>query len=936
MEDYLGDFPELEGPLSQLFDIHDAISLPTQFRATPAVRMVGDGPAADNANGRLPQITGYRVERVLGSGGMGVVYLAHDLALKRDVALKILRQGSQDDDAHRGRFQREAAAAAKCQHPNLVQIFHVGEHNGELYLALEYVEGDNLAKALAGTPMPPREAAALVEKLARAVDHAHCRGVVHRDLKPANVLMAKSGEPKITDFGLARLDDASIRTEFGAVFGTLAYMAPEQAGGGMVGAPADIHALGVVLYEALTGRPPYRADTPENTLQKTLLEEAVAPSARQSGIPRELESICLKCLQKRPNDRYATAADLAEDLRRFLDGRPVMARPVSPAGRLWRWCRRNPWVAALSAAVVATLVVGTTVSTFLTIRATRAEGTAESAARNARTERDRAEHARDLAFTAVETIILTDKPVMLTEEALPFRAMLLDEGLRLSREIIRGAEGDTRATKLRAEALMMEAKVLREKGDHTRAAEVGNQSVDLLAGLVARDPGERSNREALAHYLREQASKATDWETRRANARRSNELYMALLSEDPQSHEAAGWSSCVATNLHNIGNEYFLESQSAPGGNRLSLLREAIEAFSGGVRFCSERVEREGRRDRFLASLALNERYLCRAHAQQAKLLADPHARSGRLKEAISWGAKAVEDFHALADQDPSDFQRGWDVHEAERELGIAYFQLGSSDDAIQAYEKARETLLSLRQRHGKLVSRMVLIQENIAVDDFNLINVLTSSEAAAEKLVRELVDEAYAICEKLDVVRPLSRNLRNVYAYCSLTKANLTAGPTGLSDVNLNRKAARLYEELVRENPAELAPRGNLFLVRLQLADALAARGSDAESRKMENEALVLAHGHPDVLFGAAQLYAVESRRFDNGPSELDTAVRDKVRQRYARRVVPLLREAVASGFKNAALLRADPAFTPFQSDPGFRLIVYDLSFPIKPFAPP
>ena len=364
-EDYLNDYPNLAEPLSELFDVYDAISFPTELRQPVGIPPANQGTLEAQSLDWAPQIPGYRIERVLGSGGMGIVYLADELALKRKVALKFLRHGKKDDSGHRARLEREAAAVAKCQHPNLVQIFQIGEHACELYLALEYVEGVNLAKALAGIPHPPPEAAKLVEKLARAVDHAHSRGVVHRDLKPANVLLTTEGEPKITDFGLARLEDKSTRTEVGSFVGTLAYMAPEQASAGEaeVGAPADIHALGVILYESLSGRPPYRADTPEKILEQLLFQAVAPPSSHQPEIPRDLEAICLKCLEKTPSHRYATAAELAEDLRRFLDGRPTLARPVRPVVRIWRWSRRNPTLAAVSGLLAVTVIVA--VSTIL-------------------------------------------------------------------------------------------------------------------------------------------------------------------------------------------------------------------------------------------------------------------------------------------------------------------------------------------------------------------------------------------------------------------------------------------------------------------------------------------------------------------------------------------------------------------------------------------
>jgi eukaryotic-like serine/threonine-protein kinase len=359
LEDYLAKYPDLAKPVSEILQLHSAVSLPTQFVPAPSTPVNADGANGFAPDRGLPIIPGYKIERVLGSGGMAVVYLAHDLVLKRWVALKILHRGAQDDPAHRGRFEREAAAAAKCQHPNLVQIFEIGEHHGAFYLALEYVDGGTLAKAMAGAPQPARSAAALAEKLARAIDHVHGRGIVHRDLKPANVMLTAAGEPKITDFGLARLDDGTLRTEVGTLLGTLAYMAPEQASGGTieVGALADIHALGAILYEALTGRAPYRSNTPETTLKRILFEDVVSPSSLRPDIPRDLETICLKCLQKEPAKRYTSADELSDDLRRFADGRPITARPLQVWERSWRWCRRNPKLAALTALLAASVLI---------------------------------------------------------------------------------------------------------------------------------------------------------------------------------------------------------------------------------------------------------------------------------------------------------------------------------------------------------------------------------------------------------------------------------------------------------------------------------------------------------------------------------------------------------------------------------------------------
>ena len=224
--DYIVDFPDLAEALSRLFEVHAALSLPAELRDVVAgERARNPIPEGPVELASAPRILGYEVMGILGHGGMGVVYLARHRALGRKVALKLLHEGRQSDRDHRARFEREAAAVAKCQHPNLVQIHEIGECDGQSYLALEYVEGMTLARSLAGVPQPPRAAAALAETLARAIDHAHSRGVVHRDLKPANVLITADGQPKITDFGLAKIDAGTTHTEVGAIMGTLAYMA---------------------------------------------------------------------------------------------------------------------------------------------------------------------------------------------------------------------------------------------------------------------------------------------------------------------------------------------------------------------------------------------------------------------------------------------------------------------------------------------------------------------------------------------------------------------------------------------------------------------------------------------------------------------------------------------------------------------------------------
>jgi serine/threonine protein kinase/WD40 repeat protein len=309
---------------------------------------------------KSPSIPGFRILRVLGRGGMGIVYKAEHLALKRHVALKMILAGEKADSKDLDRFRMEAEAVARLQHPNIVQIFEIGEHEGCPFFCLELVDGESLAQKLKGEPLPAKEAANLVQTLARAMHAAHGRKIVHRDLKPANVLLTPDGVPKITDFGLAkRLDADSRHTRTGAIMGTPSYMAPEQAAGKIraIGPTTAVYALGAILYEALTGRPPFQAATPLDTVLQVMEREPVSPRRLRPELSRDLETICLRCLQKEQGSRYPSAEALAADLQAFLEGRPIQSRPVTAAGRLGRWCRRNPVLSSVSAAASALLIL---------------------------------------------------------------------------------------------------------------------------------------------------------------------------------------------------------------------------------------------------------------------------------------------------------------------------------------------------------------------------------------------------------------------------------------------------------------------------------------------------------------------------------------------------------------------------------------------------
>jgi serine/threonine-protein kinase len=311
---------------------------------------------------RPESVPGYEILEELGRGGMGVVYHARQVKLNRPVALKMVLSGAYAGAADVARFTTEAKAVARLLHPHIVQIYEIGEPAGRPFFSLEYVEGGSLDKRTGGAPQPPLWAADLVEKLTRAVHYAHQQGILHRDLKPANVLVAADGTPKITDFGLAKLlDEETGATQSGAVLGTPSYMAPEQAAGRTraLGPAADVYALGAILYELLTGRPPFRGEDALETLHQVCSQEPVPPRRLAPKVPRDLETITLKCLDKEPGRRYGSALALAEDLHRFQTGEPIRARPVGPGRRLFKWVKRRPTAAALWAfGLVALLLAG--------------------------------------------------------------------------------------------------------------------------------------------------------------------------------------------------------------------------------------------------------------------------------------------------------------------------------------------------------------------------------------------------------------------------------------------------------------------------------------------------------------------------------------------------------------------------------------------------
>ena len=400
--------PDLADDLQSFFRNHDSIG-----RLAMPLKAAADAPTILGMSEIVPSHSAvtvryfgdYELLEEIARGGMGVVFKARQVNLNRVVALKMILAGQLAHDSDVKRFYAEAEAAAKLDHPGIVPIFEIGQHDGQHYFSMAFVEGESLAKKVANGPLPPREAAELAKKVAEAVEYAHKKGIIHRDLKPANVLLDGQGQPKVTDFGLAKQTQGdSGLTGTGQILGTPSYMPPEQASGKLdhVGPQSDFYGLGALLYCLLTGRPPFQAASPTDTLMQVLKQEPVAPRQLNPHVPLDLETIALKCLEKEPARRYAKAVDLADELGRFLKGEPILARPVSTIERSWRWCRRNRAVAGLTAAVALVLLAGTIISTSLGLVANHNAGVAAQNARDAAKERDRANEMSQAAVREKE------------------------------------------------------------------------------------------------------------------------------------------------------------------------------------------------------------------------------------------------------------------------------------------------------------------------------------------------------------------------------------------------------------------------------------------------------------------------------------------------------------------------------------------------------
>jgi tetratricopeptide (TPR) repeat protein len=542
----------------------------------------GEGCEGPDDDPVAVDVPGFVILGECGRGGMGVVCLAEQAGLGRRVAIKFLRPELAGAEAQRARFRGEARALARLQHPNIVQVFDSGEHAGRFYIVEEYVRGGSLDQSMARKPLGARAAAEMVVTLARAVQHAHEKHVVHRDLKPANVLLDDDGCPKISDFGLAKQLDhngLSGQTESGTILGSPSYMAPEQIIGrkGRVGPPADLYALGAILYEMLTGRPPFLAASLYETLALVRTVDCVPPSRLQPGLPRDLETVCVKCLAKDPSRRYPTALALADDLERFLQGRPILARPAPAGERFVKWVRRRPATAAgfgvACLAAAALLIGGVTYEVLL-----------QSALERAQANERRADQRYRVASDTMHRMVDRSKDPRFaqTPRLRELLRLQLEDALQFYGEVLRDRADPDPAVRFEFAKAALQAASIQEQLDRKReASEALNEAVPLLESLARAAPGRTDYRFALAQSYRMRArvgnhtaGLADKGASSRADQERAIGMLEDLVHADPSRGE---FRSELGAAHHDLGVHQYQTHENDPAERHF---RRAVELYS--------------------------------------------------------------------------------------------------------------------------------------------------------------------------------------------------------------------------------------------------------------------------------------------------------------------------------------------------------------------
>ncbi len=748
--------PDLADALREFFDDQDGFDrLATPLRA-----------ALPTALTALHEFGDYTNLKEIARGGMGVVFQARQKSLDRRVALKMLLAGPLASADDLQRFRTEAEAAASLQHPHIVPIYEVGTHDGYPYLSMQLLEGGSLAHVAGQAPWlvegrkSARRVAQLLLDVAGAVQHAHQRGILHRDLKPSNVLLDAGGQVYVSDFGLAKRglplsetratgsSAARELTQTGAILGTPAYMAPEQAIGerGAVTVAADVYGLGAILYELLTGRPPFRGQTPLDTLRLVLEQEPIAPARLNKHVDRDLETICLKCLHKQPARRYSSAEELALDLERYLRGEPIQARPVGTLERSWRWCKRQPAVAGLTLALLLTLTAALSLVTVLWFRAERHADRAEAAllqveqrnreieaaqvrieqkhreAENARAEADASFHLAHSAVVDFSKRILAD--LRQSSGSQPLEKAILELTLEYFQKFVEKRGHDPALKYELADTYGSIAKITQAIGSREKAVDAWRQALTLYRELHDSAPTDRRLCRELAGTLLNLSVALPGGTEKFATLNEAKRAYEDFLPMAPDDVDLRAGYALV---LHNLGVHHdhagqFPEAAACFDGAatiQQQLLRQnqQDDAVQGGLASTYYNLAIVLSRQTASTDLAL----CALRHSQHLRedlarrFPSDPRRRAdalsvqstagvilgnqGRIDEAVTMSLELLAERKKLVATNPSVTRYQHEQAETHQHLGYLYNRRHDRDGARAEYEQAGDLYARLLQR---------------------------------------------------------------------------------------------------------------------------------------------------------------------------------------------------------------------------------------------
>jgi serine/threonine protein kinase len=861
---------------------------------------VFDGEGSSGSAG-WPTVTGYQILGELGRGGMGVVYKARQRGLNRLVALKMVLAGAHASAQQLSRFNIEAEAVARLQHPNIVQIYEVGEQEGLPFFSLEFVNGGPLDKKIAGMPQPVAEAAQMTEAMARAMHFAHEQGIAHRDLKPANILLTSDGIPKITDFGLAkRLEEIdSSQTRTGTIMGTPSYMAPEQARGEIhsVGPLSDLYTLGAILYELITGRPPFQGASAVETVMMVTSQETLPPSRLQPKTPRDLETICLKCLQKEPAKRYANCFELAEDLRRFQAGEPILARPIGQTERLWRWCKRNPRLAGMISTISILLVTGFVGSTWAAVTIRQERNQKETERQAAVTAREEADAARKLAQQnelvansqaelSLETIGMLIKKVQ--------RQLSKDPGMMsLKRDILQTAMDGLKRVANRAG---MEGKMQRSMED-----------AYFRMGELATEFGE--SEEALGYFERRHAMTKDDLAAEPNNALLKERLAMACLSlgqfytdvrrEPKNSFEP--YQECLKLRqqvAELTDAEIRRQNEELKPDERLQRLAIRLNLSEAHTRvgltyyFLNEPAQAE---PHLVSSLALREALLSELQVSEVCWSLIPNPLAPQTLLAIV--AREQNQIEGIGEQ-RQNLARNYHL------IAEIYFKLRNLQKSLAYYAKCaavREAELAANPKDFRLKGDLGQFYEyygNVHLQLGDPLEAVPFYDSAI-RLIREVSELDKSVVFKHNLAIALySRGLAAV-------RMNDVVGAESFF-----KDCLRIREELAAKDPTNYRRKINLMLV-------LPHCGKHVDAAQLAESLRDGREKNRDFLFDAAKCYAQCA-----SASSKDAVLRP----RYQQAALAALEACVAQGYKDSLTLETSPDLDPLRQTAEFKRLLQDV----------